>query len=79
MRIYLGPSMRYIFDFADPDNMEYYYCRRDESGNFMSDHYSDMTKMWLKGKYIKLPLTEEKFRNNAVDEIDIRIRNNFHE
>ena len=56
----LGPSMRYIFDFADPDHLEY-IMPTGESEHFMSSHYKDMTSMWLNGKYIKLPLKEEEF------------------
>ena len=60
----LGPSMRYIFDFGDPDYMEF-ILPTGESGSFMSKYYDDMTQMWLHGKYIKLPLTVEKFIASA--------------
>ncbi|PKL82268.1 MAG: penicillin acylase family protein, partial [Ignavibacteriae bacterium HGW-Ignavibacteriae-3] len=56
----LGPSMRYIFDFADPDHLDY-ILPTGQSGQFMSDHYKDMSELWLKGKYIKLDLNEEAF------------------
>ena len=56
----LGPSMRYIFDFADPDHLEF-ILPTGESGHFMSPHYKDMSQMWLKGKYIKVPLREKEF------------------
>ncbi|PKL90286.1 MAG: penicillin acylase family protein [Ignavibacteriae bacterium HGW-Ignavibacteriae-2] len=49
----LGPSMRYIYDFSDP-NKFYYVMPTGQSGHIMSDHYDDMTKMWLNGKYIEL-------------------------
>ncbi len=60
----LGPSMRYIFDFSEPDYLEF-ILPTGQSGNFISDHYNDMTQMWLKGKYIRLPLIEEKFESKA--------------
>ena len=60
--------MRFIFDFGDPDKLEF-ILPTGQSGNFMSKHYDDMTQMWLKGKYINLPITEEKFRTTAVDEM----------
>ena len=47
----LGPVMRYIYDFAKP-NQFYLILSTGESGNVMSDHYSDMTPMWLTGKYM---------------------------
>ncbi len=57
----LGPSMRYIFDFGDPNHLEL-IMPTGESGNFMSSHYKDMSEMWLKGKYIQIPLDEPAFK-----------------
>lgn len=56
----LGPSMRYIFDFADPDNF-YMILPTGQAGHFMNPHYNDMTELWLKGKYKKIPLNNERF------------------
>ncbi len=49
----LGPSMRYIYDFSKPDEF-YMILTTGESGNIMSDHYSDMSQMWLRGKYLRI-------------------------
>ncbi len=68
----LGPSMRYIFDFADPDHLEY-IMPTGQSGHFMSDHYKDMSDMWLKGKYIKLPLREEEFIKSSKQLLLLRL------
>ena len=46
----LGPSMRYIYDFANPDIIEI-ALPVGQSGNFMSEHYSDVTNTYLNGKY----------------------------
>lgn len=62
----LGPSMRYIFDFADPDHLEF-ILPTGESGHFMSDHYKDMSEMWLKGKYITVPLREDEFKKRTIN------------
>ena len=62
----LGPSMRYIYDFADPDYL-YFVLTTGQAGHFMSNHYKDMTEMWLKGRYIKLPLNEEEFERSAIN------------
>ena len=62
----LGPSMRYIFDFADPYHLEF-ILPTGQSGNFASEHYNDMTQFWLKGKYIKIPLSENEFINRSTD------------
>ena len=66
----LGPSMRYIFDFADPDHVNF-ILPTGESGNIMSGHYKDMTQMWLKGKYIKLPVNEDEFKAGAKYEMTL--------
>jgi len=62
----LGPSMRYIFDFADPDHLEF-ILPTGQAGHFMSDHYKDMSEMWLKGKYIKVPLKEDEFKKRTIN------------
>ncbi len=49
----LGPSMRFIYDFAKPEEF-FLILTTGQSGNVMSDHYSDMTRMWLEGKYMKI-------------------------
>ena len=59
----LGPSMRYIFDFANPDQF-YMILTTGESGNVLSDHYRDMTKMWLTGKYILVKTDSASIKNN---------------
>ncbi|MGB5287578.1 MAG: penicillin acylase family protein [Ignavibacteriaceae bacterium] len=54
----LGPSMRFIYDFAQPDEF-YLILTTGQSGNIFSDHYKDMTDLFLKGKYMNLK-TDEK-------------------
>jgi penicillin amidase len=54
----LGPSMRFIYDFANPDEF-YLILTTGQSGNVFSDHYQDMTKLFLEGKYMKIR-TDEK-------------------
>ena len=58
----LGPSMRFIYDFSEPDEF-YMILTTGESGNVMSDHYSDMSEMWLKGGYLKIKTDEESIIN----------------
>ena len=60
----LGPSMRYIFDYSEP-NYIYIAMPTGESGNFFSPYYKNMTDNWLKGKYYKVPTNYELFKRNA--------------
>ena len=49
----LGPSMRFIYDFAQPDEF-YLILTTGQSGNIFSDHYQDQTDLFLSGKYMKI-------------------------
>ncbi|WP_337873376.1 penicillin acylase family protein [Ignavibacterium sp.] len=49
----LGPSMRFIYDFAKNDELNL-ILTTGQSGNLFSEHYSDMSEYWLKGKLIKI-------------------------
>ncbi len=49
----LGPVMRYIYDFSDPNEIRL-ILTTGESGNVMSRHYDDMTKLWLNGGYMRI-------------------------
>ncbi|MBX3008933.1 MAG: penicillin acylase family protein [Melioribacteraceae bacterium] len=66
----LGPSMRYIYDFGDPEII-HFILPTGQSGNFMSSHYSDMTDKWRKGKYIKLDINENRFIQKSKSKITI--------
>ncbi|RKY94023.1 MAG: hypothetical protein DRQ01_03380, partial [Ignavibacteriae bacterium] len=35
-----------------------------QSGNVMSDHYSNITRLWLEGKYIKIKTDESSIIKN---------------
>jgi len=59
----LGPSMRFIYDFAQPDEF-YLILTTGQSGNVLSDHYSDMTHLWLDGKYMKIGTNYESIINS---------------
>ena len=53
----LGPSMRFIYDFANPDEF-YLILTTGQSGNIFSDHYKDQTELFLNGKYMKIRTDE---------------------
>ena len=54
----LGPSMRFIYDFAKPDEF-YLILTTGQSGNIFSDHYKDQTEQFLAGKYMKIRTGDE--------------------
>lgn len=56
----LGPSMRFIYDFGNPGYAEF-ILPTGQSGHFMSEHYQNMTEDWLKGRYLRIPLSTEEF------------------
>ena len=58
----LGPSMRYIFDFSKPDEF-YLVLTTGQSGNAMSEHYSDLSLMWLNGGYMKISTNEDLIKS----------------
>ncbi len=59
----LGPSMRFIYDFANPDEF-YVILTTGQSGNVMSDNYRDQNSLWLNGKYMKIRTDEISIRKN---------------
>ncbi len=58
----LGPSMRFIYDFAKPDEF-YLILTTGQSGNIFSDHYKDQTELFLSGKYMKIRTDEVSITN----------------
>ena len=60
----LGPSMRFIYDYGDPDHF-IFILPTGESGHFMSSHYRDMSRMWLQGNYINMPVGEDEYIGGA--------------
>ncbi|HEX7356605.1 MAG TPA: penicillin acylase family protein [Ignavibacteriaceae bacterium] len=59
----LGPSMRFVYDFSNPDEF-YMIITTGQSGNVMSDNYRDQTPYWLDGKYMKIMIDERSVRRN---------------
>ena len=68
----LGPSMRYIYDFDNPDII-HFILPAGQSGNFMSGHYSDMTDRWRRGEYIKLDINENRFIQKSKSKLTIKV------
>jgi len=68
---YLGPSMRYIYDFGKPEEINL-ILSTGQSGNIFSEHYSDMTEKWLTGKYIKINTSERIIKNSGYKLLILR-------
>lgn len=62
---YLGPSMRFIYDFAQPDDF-YLVLTAGQSGNVLSSHYKDQFDMWLSGNYLRINTKLENIVKNKV-------------
>jgi len=58
----LGPSMRFIYDFANEDQF-YLVLTTGQSGHPLSSHYKDITDLWRKGKYITVRTFPDKIRS----------------
>ena len=62
--------MRYVYDFSNPDKF-YMVLTTGESGNVMSNHYSDMSQMWLRGGYVKVRTDEKSFNSGNKELLKI--------
>jgi penicillin G amidase len=60
----LGPSMRFIYDFNLSDEF-YLILTTGQSGNVMSDHYNDMSLLWLQGRYMKISTDEDVIKKSS--------------
>ncbi|MGD8780255.1 MAG: penicillin acylase family protein [Ignavibacteria bacterium] len=70
----LGPSMRYVFDFADSNHI-YFNMPIGQSGHILSRHYDDLTKLWLEGNYIKLNIDDDFIRRSNYNYLLLRSSN----
>ncbi len=64
----IGPSMRYIFDFAKADEF-YIILPTGQSGNVLSEHYRDMTQSWLNGRYAVVNTNENVIRQSGMKKL----------
>lgn len=70
----LGPALRFIYDFAKPDEVNI-ILPTGESGYFMSNHYSDMTKYWLNGEYLKININTSDIENRNYNLLKLTTQN----
>jgi penicillin amidase len=57
----LGPSMRIISDMGD--SVVYTNLPGGTSGEAMSPHYRDQVQLWLKGGYVKIPVSPKPHKD----------------
>ena len=57
-KVVMGPSWRFIIDFADSDAIQM-VLPAGNSGNPMSPHFIDFLEMWKSGEYWTVPLSKE--------------------
>jgi penicillin amidase len=57
-----GASARHISDLSDIDE-NYFVMHGGNDGWLMNDQLADQVSLWRKGRYIKIPLSMEKVRN----------------
>jgi len=69
----LGPSMRFIYDFSEPDKF-YFILPTGQSGNVMSEHYRDMTEGWIKGNYAVVNTNGNVIRSGGMKKMVIKKR-----
>lgn len=62
----LGPSMRYIFDFNEPDKIDI-ILPTGQAGHFINDNYKNMTDKWLKGEYLTISLNDKEFIKKSLN------------
>jgi len=58
-KVVVGPSWRFIIDFANPDAIQM-VLPAGNSGNPMSPHFSDFLELWKTGEYWTVHLTKEE-------------------
>ncbi len=66
----LGPSMRFIFDFADRDHI-YFILPTGQSGHFFSENYRDLTGAWMDGQMIKLCLDINQVEKSVLKTLEL--------
>ena len=49
-----GASMRFLVDMGDLEGARF-VLSTGQSGHFWSRHYDDLQKLWVKGRYIRIP------------------------
>ncbi len=65
-----GPSLRHLFDLSDLEKSRYIHST-GQSGNILSNHYSDYTQRWASGKYIPMVMKKANYMPNAIGTLEL--------
>lgn len=63
-----GPSLRRLLDFSNPDN-GLSINPTGQSGNFMSNHYSDQTDMYVGSRFRKEMMNEKEIKTKCKNKL----------
>ncbi len=66
-----GSSLRAIYDLSDPDSSVYIHST-GQSGNPLSPHYDDLSRIWLDGGYIPMTMNRADIEDDAIGMMRIR-------
>ncbi|MFM8432960.1 MAG: penicillin acylase family protein [Bacteroidota bacterium] len=64
VKVLFGPSMRRCIDFSDPLNAAN-ILPSGQSGNMMSEHYDDQSRMYSEGKFRKDQMNHEEIKRTS--------------
>ncbi len=67
----IGPSMRYLLDWAKPDSF-LIIVNLGESGNPFSSHYDDFLSLMRSGKYWVVPITKAAVEKRTVSKFILK-------
>ena len=69
-----GPSTRRIVDFADVAGNSWSILPTGQSGNVMSDHYSDQAEMYAKGEFRRQLMDKEEVVKTAKSHTEFLVK-----
>jgi len=64
----LGQTVRFVYDFANPDEISF-AMPGGESGHVFNSHYSDLTNKWLKAGSFKLKINLSKIEKKGMKKL----------
>ncbi len=69
--VFYGSQARHISDMSDPDE-NYFLLLGGQDGLLSSPQLIGMVPLWLKGEYVKVPLSLDKVRSGFPHKIDLK-------